>query len=507
MSEEVRGIQTDGAMRWSFSVLNTFNDCPLRGKLRYRDGLREPSSEYADLGQAFHSASAFMRVEELEGRGIPSDDELVKRFAEELPSEAFIPRLRDLVTSFRKNFRVPDNPERVWVEERMFFDRHLQTIEPPEGRIAPEAFWLGATDDCSYIRDKVLYVEDDKTGWTTPDPQQIVFYAYLRILREQLSEADVERVVLRYNLIAKGWVDQREMLYSEVVEEGESMLDAILAHEQRTAWPATPGKGCRYCGFLASCPAYTVSTAAIAKAHEDLPAEIEQEGLSAWIRRVAGGIIVDHADASRVVQFRGLVKGLLEQMEDSLAKFITEQGAVEGGGMLARMSTKSEWSGDTKGIVVKLRSLGATADMIWNRLSVSKSDVERMVGDLVPVRFPSQTEEIKAIEDQYPIHFPPLAPEIKAIEAELPLKGVDKDTAAANKEARKTRIDALKAERAELVDENKALRAQAIEQLKSDRAQLVEENKARRVELIDQLIAQGSYKESAPFLAFSKARM
>lgn len=134
---------------YSFSKLSTFNDCPYRAYLTYKEHRKGAESVYGILGTCVHDKlEAIMK-------GEADNDELKKALNEDLQ------QLDLLDLHFPKDFKGGDSIRDNWIADMTHFVEHF---EKPEGEFKTEEFLVYKVDDDHYMQGYADLVRIDGEG-------------------------------------------------------------------------------------------------------------------------------------------------------------------------------------------------------------------------------------------------------------------------------------------------------------------------------------------------------
>ena len=256
MTESVRSPTPSNL--YSFSRLKTFNQCPLRYRYRYLQGLKEAfRSIESYLGNAVHDVLEWLYVERDQDDS-PESERMLEKFAAQWTegwddnvaivrtaddAEKYLRLGREMLARFHRDTFARDRSETVALEQRLSL------------RLSPKIVFTGFADRIGRTEKGRLFVIDYKTSRSEGDSSefsqglQAPLYAVCVLEHHHDEEALAGYHYLRHGTTHWQKVDGEKgrRLLSRFLELAEE-ADAADEH------PACPGILCAWCGFNAVCP-------------------------------------------------------------------------------------------------------------------------------------------------------------------------------------------------------------------------------------------------------------
>lgn len=205
---------------WSFSRYKTYLECPLKAKLKFIDGMKEPGSAAMDRGSEIHGLAEKYARGQLKNLPV----ELAKFKAEFLDLVKKKPECEG-EWAFTKD----------WFETG-WFERGVN------------AAWCRVKTDVAYYdkKTRTVYVIDHKTGKPKPDhPDQLSLYA----LASFIKYPDALRCVTKLWYLDTGDETTQEFTADSAEALKVHWNNATRKMLTDTKFAATPSKGCSWCHF------------------------------------------------------------------------------------------------------------------------------------------------------------------------------------------------------------------------------------------------------------------
>ena len=232
------------ALPLSYSRLDTFLRCPRKFYLRYIEGLKDKATPAMEIGKCVHEAL----------------DTLIKTGGDMLQALEKINTLsqQDYTTArkrFKTGVRTLQGLRVAASELRFGFDSKFNKVDFD----SPDCFFRGVIDLVINNGDGSYSVRDWKTGWSDPDPRQVLIYS-LPLIRNGIRVNDAGFFLLAtggmysypiddlevnsaFNFISKTW-----QLIKDRLEEAESNnVDPLETFQPNVS------SGCSYCSFRERC--------------------------------------------------------------------------------------------------------------------------------------------------------------------------------------------------------------------------------------------------------------
>lgn len=281
-----------------------------------------------------------------------------------------------MVKSFAStNFvNVPLNAQWVQIESQMAFDSELRFIGISKDAWLSPKVAFRAVCDFTYFDPEAgeLVVIDDKTGWGEPDDLQLRLYAYLMKIAWLQTHNSVgvgmqlNRIRCVFNNLATQSKKELEFDPGETNGMRETILERIREVNAMTEWPARVCSMCKWC----SVPGCEIREAA------------EQAIITQPQSPVIGipDAITILEDAEKALLFVSFAENVVSRVKDLLKVWVEEHGSVSHGGKIAQFSDRESWKPvDLARLCKALIAYGATPELVWNNLSLTKSALEKVV--------------------------------------------------------------------------------------------------------------------------------
>jgi len=206
-------------MQWSFSRLNTFENCPKRFYYQYiEQQYHEPPQEHLQWGTHVH--------EELEKR---------------MRDKTSLPLPLQKHEHYMQTFEKAGDGGRILVEQKLALTEDLQPV-PMEH---PDA-WCRGIIDLAIIKDNKALIVDYKTGKMKNDFTQLHLFAKLLTAKYPFVEQVMcQYLWLKFNKATKDTVDVEkiEKKWGKIKERADRMMEAVK-HDK---FPERPSGLCGWC--------------------------------------------------------------------------------------------------------------------------------------------------------------------------------------------------------------------------------------------------------------------
>ncbi len=247
---------------YSFSRIKCLNQCPLRYRYRYIQGLKEAfRSIESFVGNTVHDILEWLYAERHRGREA-DESAMLDRFATSWTEnrddavaiiriddseESYLKTGREMLIRFYRDTFARDRSETLALEKRLSV------------RLSDTVVFTGFADRIGRTEKGRLFVIDYKTSKTEGDGSefseglQAPLYAAC-----VLADSDEEEALAGYHYLRHGTTRWQQVDGERGAQLLERFLD--LANEAAAAgeFPARPGILCAWCGFNAQCPAAEV---------------------------------------------------------------------------------------------------------------------------------------------------------------------------------------------------------------------------------------------------------
>lgn len=266
-------------------------------------------------------------------------------------------------------------PDHALIETRLAFDRDLSLIGSSDRDWVSDGVAFRAIADYVSIIGDSIYITDDKTGWSDPDPTQLEVYATLvphAIDTERLK--DIQTITCAFCMLSQGRIDVvgswdiRSDAYREMAHDTRARITAAINDvNTRTDWPAVPCDLCEYCP-VDDCP--------VRKANETALVTADRSP----VRRIPDAIEC-REEAELAVEFLAFADGVVSHVKDLLRTYISANGPVTAAGKIAEIRTSETWSppADTRKLFYTLTRFGIPDHDVWGVFKTSETDVKRLL--------------------------------------------------------------------------------------------------------------------------------
>lgn len=363
--------------------------CPLRGKTRRINKLKEPETDPLLVGRACANIMrAYRKWCYTERR--ESDLESLRNLAQVQVSGS-PEHLRDEILDVID--RVTNSPvaildmsvETPLIEQmaalsqdgqQYWFEYPDRDMWSPWGKA-----WLRLVPDFMCRIGRIGVIEDDKAGWSrSPDPLQLRIYAWAA---SRIFAGKIDSVVVRFNYLRMGYrdfaqwgIDEVAEFYHEIASEAERIERLIQLQD----FHANVDAGlCEYCGYLndnwldkKGNPANPGECPGLWEVLELMDSLTELKG-----KKIE--TIQDAEDATRILVLRDA--GLIGPLKKGLEAFLRENGdqTVVAAGKRAHIAERSTMKvKDLQEVVRVLQQRRIDKSDIWNALTLNKSNLEKL---------------------------------------------------------------------------------------------------------------------------------
>jgi putative RecB family exonuclease len=246
---------------YSYSKINTFEQCPLKFKLKYIDKIKIPTKSVETLlGFAVHSVLEYLHNEVKTGR-IPSVDEIITIYNDtwqenydetvvvivkknSTKEDYFNKGIKFIMSYYTKNYPFVDNT--IETEKEIFIEL--------EEKIKIKGF----IDRLVYNKEKDEYeIHDYKTSNSMPYQEQIdndKQLALYSIAIKELFGQDKE-VYLIWHYLAHNVKIYSKRTNEQLEELKKDILKQIKEIEQTNEFPPKISRLCDWCEYKSICPA------------------------------------------------------------------------------------------------------------------------------------------------------------------------------------------------------------------------------------------------------------
>ena len=338
--------------------------CPHRfNALHVAKTFKEPETEPMRVGKAVAMLLETYRRECIRKK-IPSDLDFLRSLAKKAS-----PRVQELVDVFQSSplVEVPVDVDWIRPEAKYSFNANLHRILGKDAWFDKDTAWRTVAD-LAYIQGDTLYVVDDKTGRSDPDPFQVETYGYFLPKAMATAYKDrVKKVSLVYNELGKGFVQTvGEYAVGELDFVHDTVKEALALVNALTEFPAHACDRCKWCR-IPDCPLKAETEKTVLAADQapvqKIPVEIQTQ-----------------EDAQKAVQFLLFAEGITDQVKDSLKSFVQANGPVSSAGKKAEFRPNTPWKcSEVQPLVQKLMDLGVPVASIGGVLSMSETNIKKLL--------------------------------------------------------------------------------------------------------------------------------
>lgn len=232
------------ALPLSYSRLNLFLQCPRKFYLRYIEGLEEPPTPAMQIGKSVHDALDTL---------IKTRGDMLKALEklDTLPKQDYTTAKRRFNTGVRMLQGLP-----VAASELKFgMDNKFNKVDFESS----DCFFRGVIDIVISNGDGSYSVRDWKTGWSDPDPRQVITYS-LPLIRGGLKVNDAGFFLLATGGMYSYAIDDLEVSHALnfIKKTWQSIKDRFEEAERDGVDPIEKFQpnvsgGCSYCSFHERC--------------------------------------------------------------------------------------------------------------------------------------------------------------------------------------------------------------------------------------------------------------
>lgn len=350
-------------------------ECPFRFRvLRIDRSYKEPETEALQVGSEVARLLQDYRNTCII-RGLRNDASFFDANKELIP-EPLRERVWKLIKAFIASefVNVPIGPKWMHVEGKFAFDSDLKFLgTTKDAWLSPRVAFRSVADFCYYDPAAgELVIIDDKTGFGEPDELQLRLYAHLiRIAwmhyHNSIAQGmQLQKVRCVFNNLATQSKQELEFEPGETNGMREIILERIREVNAMTEWPARVCSMCKWCS-VPGCENRESARQALVTAEASpvisIPEKIELP-----------------ADAEKALLFVSFAEDVVARVKDLLKVWVEEHGPVSHGGKIAQFSDRESWKPvDLARLCKALIAYGATPELVWNNLSLTKSALETVV--------------------------------------------------------------------------------------------------------------------------------
>src|SRR6056297_1539800 len=211
--------------QYSYSRIKTFEECPLKFRYRYVDGLPQMTTEAMDFGKKIHEAVAAA----LQGKPDFSHFDSSQMDEVKQMVQTAVDYVGDrTVVDCEKEFGVTKN-----FQPFPFSD----------------AYYRGIVDTVVFSPDSGMEVIDFKTNGINYAKDQLLLYALLTGTEHNILPDRVTYLSLRFGKVQTWRID-----LVELIEFKENLAKRVSRIEQETEFEPTPSENCSFCCYIHKCP-------------------------------------------------------------------------------------------------------------------------------------------------------------------------------------------------------------------------------------------------------------
>ena len=212
--------------QYSYSRIRTFEECPLKFKYHYIDGIPQMATEAMDFGKKIHEAVAAA----LQGKPDFShfDSSQLKE----------VKQMVQTAVDYMGDRTVVD------CEKEFGVTKNFQPFP------FSEAYYRGIVDAVVFSPDSGMEIIDFKTNGINYAKDQLLLYALLTGTEHNILPDRVTYLSLMF-----GKKQTWEIDLMELVEFKENLAKRVSRIESETEFKPIPGEHCSFCSYLHKCPA------------------------------------------------------------------------------------------------------------------------------------------------------------------------------------------------------------------------------------------------------------
>ena len=212
--------------QYSYSRIRTIEECPLKFKYHYVDGIPQMATEAMDFGKKIHEAVAAA----LQGKPDFSHFD-----------SAQMPEVKSMVQT-----AVDYVGDRTVVdcEEEFGVTKNFQPFP------FSDAYYRGIVDAVVFSPDTGMEVIDFKTNGINYSKDQLLLYALLTGTEHNILPDRVSYLSLRF-----GKTQTWQTNLMELIEFKENLAKRVSRIENETDFNPNPGEHCSFCSYIHKCPA------------------------------------------------------------------------------------------------------------------------------------------------------------------------------------------------------------------------------------------------------------
>lgn len=333
-----------GLLRFSYSKMSLYEECPLKYKFKYIDKLPEEPKFYFAFGSAIHKALEFLYA--VKAPPFPSVEEVCEEFRREWGLKSYLQK------GYRTQQKSDADLEKGLAMLRAYYDHNRSLLKPPflleySTDVEVDGLLVRAiSDKMEYLGEGRLLVTDYKTGKDVRrEPAQLYMYQKIMELDPQLKE----KIAEQYGQRVKD-VRMERMLYYHVPSNKEYAFQRADDREIGTFWERvlgvaesiralrfdpTPGeRQCAWCDFKKFCPLMGGS-----QRLSELPA--------------GGDRIEELVDRyGRLKERMDDLRRQLDEAEADVRRAVAKDGEFAGASFTARIEKKQKWEfPDRNGVI------------------------------------------------------------------------------------------------------------------------------------------------------------
>ena len=211
--------------QYSYSRIRTFEDCPLKFRYRYVDGLPQMATEAMTFGKNIHEAVAAA----LQGK--PDFSYFDSSQMDEVKS--MVQRAVDYV----------GDRTVVDCEKEFGVTKNFQPFP------FSDAYYRGIVDAVVFSPDKGMEIIDFKTNGINYSKDQLLLYALLTGTEHNILPDRLSYLSLRFGKVQTWKIDLMEL-----VEFKENLAKRVSRIENETEFKPNPGEHCSFCSYIHKCP-------------------------------------------------------------------------------------------------------------------------------------------------------------------------------------------------------------------------------------------------------------
>lgn len=370
-------------MGYSFSQIETYQNCPLAYKFKKIDKISYDDSLPQIVGKLFHEIAAEYFKFCYENKRSSDSEKLnaiLMSKRDQCTDEAF-DDLVEIVDTF-SGVRYLDLSYQTGFEfeTEVAFDREWNVVPWKDGN----ASWRGILDEY-HFEDDLLVITDYKTNRAIKPRSsveknfQLLTYAYMM----HMLYPKVERFVIRLDYVRYGQYRSREIDLSEIETVPERINQFVAKIESDTEFLPRVSSFCDGCSFTAMCSKYQNAM----RERNDTP-------------------IIGADDALSLAEQLRIIDSRRTQIIKRLKTWIDANEPITVGNELLDYHTSQSFKFDDPALIAKkLLEIGLNQKDIWSAMKISQTDLKKVLKNSNKIEHWEDLLELAKIETSQRFEF------------------------------------------------------------------------------------------------------